>query len=168
VYLPAALFHTAHTCLSRTRRLFQQLHFRLVFQNYCFEALSNSVSPDWGRCAPFLYAQRLPQHIYYFKWMALVSSSVYIYIYICVCVCVCIYIYIHTYIHTYTHIFMHQTTHIFTSILITRTAGHAVALFVKAPRYKSEGHDFDFGRGHWDFSLTHSFLPLYDLILLDP
>jgi hypothetical protein len=41
--------------------------------------------------------------------------------------------------------------------------GHAVAQFVEAPRYKSEGHGFDFRWCHWKFSLNESFRPPYGL-----
>jgi hypothetical protein len=81
----------------------------------------------------FICAQRLPQHIYYFKWTTLFSFSVYIYIYIYMC----IYIYTHTYTYTRIYASHNHTAHIF--ILITRTTGHAVAQFVEALRYKSEG-----------------------------
>jgi hypothetical protein len=33
-------------------------------------------------------------------------------------------------------------------------AGHAVAQFVEALRYKPKGRGFDFRWGHWNFSLT--------------
>ena len=41
--------------------------------------------------------------------------------------------------------------------------GHAVAQFVEAVRYKSEGRGFDSRRCHLKFSLTESFRPRYGL-----
>jgi hypothetical protein len=39
--------------------------------------------------------------------------------------------------------------------------GQAVAQLVEALRCKAEGHGFDSQWGHWNFSLTCSFLPPY-------
>lgn len=39
----------------------------------------------------------------------------------------------------------------------TKEVGHAMVQFVEALLYKTEGHGFDFRRGHWDFSFTYSF-----------
>jgi hypothetical protein len=38
---------------------------------------------------------------------------------------------------------------------------HAVAQLVEALHYKLEGPGFDFGCGHWDFSLTYLLATLW-------
>ena len=38
--------------------------------------------------------------------------------------------------------------------IVTNSAGHEVALFVEAQRYKPEGRGFDSQWCHWFFSLT--------------